>query len=219
MSNNFVNASVKFLTQSWYRENAGTYEVREAKFLDKIFEDIVDYFVDLGVSIDKSIDLANEIIEEDLIEEFYEDILNEASSSLPSVSSLINKPQTPTMDPFRAGGGEAKMRQTGMTRQQVMDLGSRNLQRTSSSPSSTRPTTTPSPAKEPTAPPVPRPTMARLGQDPRDSIFSRGTSMSPQQARSEYENKMRQAIRGGTREIYRLPGNTGMTDLSNAGRG
>ena len=63
---------------------------------------------------------------------------------------------------------------------------------TRTSTASTRPVAPAAPAKavEPTAPPVPK---TRLGQDPGSSIFSR------EGGRQEYERRMRQAIRGGTK--------------------
>jgi hypothetical protein len=77
MSNEFVQASVNFLTESWYKENAGTPEYQEAKYLEQAFDDIVEFCLQNGLEIEESIEIASDIIEEDMVEEFYERFLNE----------------------------------------------------------------------------------------------------------------------------------------------
>ena len=38
MSNEFVQASANFLTESWYKENAGTPQYQDAKYLEQAFD-------------------------------------------------------------------------------------------------------------------------------------------------------------------------------------
>ena len=58
------------------------------------------------------------------------------------------------MSDFSAGGGNAKMRQTGMTRDQVIALGQKNLARLKNKP---KPAPTAAPAPKPAAAPAPKP--------------------------------------------------------------
>ena len=61
------------------------------------------------------------------------------------------------MSDFSAGGGNAKMRETGMTRDQVIALGQKNLARLKKKPAAPAPTAAASPANRKPAPaPAPR---------------------------------------------------------------
>ena len=61
------------------------------------------------------------------------------------------------MSDFSAGGGNAKMRETGMTRDQVIALGRKNLARLKNKPAAPAPTAAASPANRKPAPaPAPR---------------------------------------------------------------
>ena len=83
------------------------------------------------------------------------------------------------MSDFSAGGGNAKMRETGMTRDQVIALGKKNLARLKNKPAATTSTSTPAPTPAPA--PAPRP------RDPRPT----NREVAAARRESEYQTNAR----------------------------
>ena len=76
------------------------------------------------------------------------------------------------MSDFSAGGGNAKMRETGMTRDQVIALGKKNLARLKNKPAATTSTSTPAPTPAPAPRPRdPRPTNREVAAARRESEY------------------------------------------------
>ena len=90
------------------------------------------------------------------------------------------------MSDFSAGGGNAKMRETGMTRDQVIALGQKNLARLKNRPAAAAPkpaAPTPRPAATSTRPPRPAPAASR----PAPKKDERPTNRQVAAARREAE--------------------------------
>ena len=110
------------------------------------------------------------------------------------------------MSDFSAGGGNAKMRETGMTRDQVIALGQKNLARLKNRPAAT-PTTRPTPAVSRPAPRPnkPLPTNREVAAARRESEYQRNArnlrlgvelgGLAAQQARQNYATQNSPAMR------------------------
>ena len=93
------------------------------------------------------------------------------------------------MSDFSAGGGNAKMRQTGMTRDQVIALGQKNLARLKKKPAAPAPTASAPPANRKPAPaPAPRSREQRNADNLRLGAELGGVAKLAAQQRYSYQN-------------------------------
>ena len=97
------------------------------------------------------------------------------------------------MSDFSAGGGNAKMRETGMTRDQVIALGRKNLARLKNRPAASRPApaaSRPAPAPSPAPTPAPRSREQRNADNLRLGVELGGVAKLAAQQRYSNQNSV-----------------------------
>ena len=97
------------------------------------------------------------------------------------------------MSDFSAGGGNAKMRETGMTRDQVIALGRKNLARLKNKPAASRPApaaSRPAPAPAPSPAPAPRSREQRNADNLRLGVELGGVAKLAAQQRYSNQNSV-----------------------------